>query len=44
VNCGGGEIALAQVLERRGFRVVHTAEWLADGVVVDYEVIVVVVR
>ena len=44
VNGGGGEIALARALECRGFRVVETAEWPADGVVLDYEVIVVVVR
>lgn len=44
VNCGGAEIMLPQALERRGFRVVETAEWPADGVVVDYEVFIVVVR
>jgi hypothetical protein len=44
VNCGGGEVALAQALERRGFRVVETAEWPADCVVVDYEIVIVVVR
>ena len=44
MNCDGVEIALAQALEHRGFRVVETAEWPADAVVVDYEVIIVVVR
>jgi DNA-binding response OmpR family regulator len=44
VNCVGGEIALVQALEDRGFRVVQTDEWPADSVVVEYEVIVVVVR
>lgn len=44
VNCVGGEIAAVPALERRGFRVVQTDEWPADSVVVEYEVIVVVVR
>lgn len=44
VNCGGRETAHAQALERRGFRVVETAEWPADSVVLEYEVVVAVVR
>jgi hypothetical protein len=44
VNCSGREIAHGQALERRGFRVVETDEWPADDVVLEYEVIIVVVR
>jgi hypothetical protein len=44
VNCSGREISHGQSLRRRGFRVVETAEWPADDVVIEYEVVVVVLR
>ena len=44
VNCGGRETSHAQALERRGFRVVETSEWPADSVVLEFEVVIVVVR
>ncbi len=44
VNCSGREIMHSQALQRRGFRVVETAEWPADDVVTHYEVVVVVLR
>ena len=44
VNCSGREIAHRGALERRGFRVVETAEWPADDVVTHYEVVVIVLR
>lgn len=44
VNPGGRETAHAQALERRGFRIVETAEWPADSVVLEYEVVIVGLR
>ena len=44
VNCSGRAIAHTQALQHRGFRVVETAEWPADAVVTQYEVVVVVLR
>jgi hypothetical protein len=44
VNCSGREITHSQALQRRGFRVVETAQWPADDVVTEYEVVVVVLR
>ena len=44
VNCSGRETAHSQSLLRRGFRVVETAEWPSDDVVLQYEVVILVLR
>jgi hypothetical protein len=44
VNCSGRETTHSQALQQRGFRVVETAEWPADEVVTEYEVVVIVLR
>jgi hypothetical protein len=44
VNCSGRETTHSQALQQRGFRVVETAEWPADDVVTQYEVVVIVLR
>jgi DNA-binding response OmpR family regulator len=44
VNCSGRETAHSQALLQRGFRVVETAEWPADDVVLEYEVVILVLR
>lgn len=44
VNCSGRETVHTQALQHRGFRVVETAEWPADNVVTQYEVVVIVLR
>ena len=44
VNCSGREITHSQALLRRGFRVVETNEWPSDDVIIQYEVVVVVLR
>ena len=44
VNCSGREITHSEALQRRGFRVVETAEWPSDDVVTRYEVVIIVLR
>src|SRR4029079_18369510 len=44
VNYSGREVTHTQALRQRGFRVVETAEWPADDVITQYEVVVVVLR
>jgi hypothetical protein len=44
VNCSGREVSHIQSLQRRGFRVIETAEWPPDDVVTEYEVVVIVLR
>jgi hypothetical protein len=44
VNCSGRETAHSQSLLRRGFRVVETVEWPADDVILQYEVVILVLR
>jgi hypothetical protein len=44
VNCSGRQVSDIQSLQRRGFRVVETAEWPPDEVVTEYEVVVIVLR
>jgi CheY-like chemotaxis protein len=44
VTCGGRETSHAEALQRRGFRVTATSEWPADSVVIEFEVVIVVVR
>jgi hypothetical protein len=44
VNGSGREVTHTQALRQRGFRVVETAEWPADDVITQYEVVVVVLR
>ena len=44
VNCSGRAIAHSESLQRRGFRVVETAEWPSDAVATEYEVVIVVLR
>jgi hypothetical protein len=44
VNCSGRAIAHSLALQRRGFRVVETAEWPPDAVITHYEIVVVVLR
>jgi hypothetical protein len=44
VNCSRREITHSKALQQRGFRVVETAEWPADDVITEYEVVVVVLR
>jgi hypothetical protein len=44
VNCSGREIAHNQALQRRGFRVVETAEWPSDAVVAEHQVVIIVLR
>jgi hypothetical protein len=44
VNCSGREVTHTQALRQRGFRVVETAEWPADDVITQYEVVLVVLR
>jgi hypothetical protein len=44
VNCSGREVTHTQALRQRGFRVVETAEWPTDDAVMQYQVVVVVLR
>jgi len=44
VTCSGRETSHAEALERRGFRVIETSEWPTDGVVLEFEVVIVMVR
>src|SRR4026207_2446981 len=44
VNCSGRETSHSDALQRRGFRVIETAEWASDDVVTQYEVVVIVLR
>ena len=44
VNCAGWEIAHRESLERRGFRVVETAEWPSDAVVTEHQVVIIVLQ
>ena len=44
VNCSERETAHSQSLQRRGFRVVETAGWPPDAVVLEYEVVIIVLR
>ena len=44
VNCSGRGIAHNQALQRRGFRVVETAEWPSDAVVTEHQVVIIVLR
>jgi hypothetical protein len=44
VNCTGRETAHVQPLQLRGFRVVELSQWPTDDVVLDYEVVIIVLR
>jgi len=44
VNCTGRETAHSQALHYRGFHVVELSEWPSDAVVVDYEILIIVLR
>ena len=44
VNCAGQETAHRQALQLRGFRVAELSEWPSDAVVLDYEVVIIVLR
>lgn len=44
VNCTGRETAHSQSLQVRGFRVMEVAEWPADEVVLEHEVVILVLR
>jgi response regulator RpfG family c-di-GMP phosphodiesterase len=44
VNCTGRETAHSQALQQRGFRVVELSEWPSDGVVLQYEIVIIVLR
>ncbi len=44
VNCTGRETAHSQALQQRGFHVVELSEWPSDAVVVDYEILIIVLR
>jgi hypothetical protein len=44
VNCTGRETAHSQALQLRGFRVVELSEWPSDHVVLEYEIVIIVLR
>jgi len=44
VNCTGRETAHSQSLQLRGFQVVEMAEWPADEVVLQHEIVIIVLR
>jgi hypothetical protein len=44
VNCTGRQTAHSQALQLRGFRVVELSEWPSDHVVLEYEIVIIVLR
>lgn len=44
VNCSGRETAHSQALRLRGFRVVEVAEWPADEIALEHEIVIIVLR